>query len=1103
VKAKGFKALKRENITLQANDRLTIGAVSLEVGQVDQVVEVTAEAVALKTESAERSDVLVTKQLENIAVNGRSYLALAALTPGVVSTGNFQVAGTGGLGNISANGSRMNQNQLTLNGISNVDTGNNGDQLATISLDSVQEYRILTGVYQAEYGRSSGAQINVVTKSGTSGFHGSGYYYRRHDSLNANDWLSNRDGRPRKLYRFNNPGYTIGGPVILPGVNKNRDKLFFFWSQEYQDQLQPEGVRRVTVPTDLERQGNFSQSIDRNGNRIYVKDYTLNRPCHAGDTSGCFANNIIPTNRLYQPGLALMKLLPAPTADKAITRDYNLESQISTSKPRREDLIRIDYNISEKLRFFGHYINNKNSTTTPYGSFVLGSNLPSIPITDARPGKSLGLGLTMLISPTSTNEFTLGRGRNDILIAPAAGPGPLTRAATGATLPVLYPDAVQDDYVPAFSYGGSRIANSNSYGTGRAPFVNFNETWDVIDNFSKVTGGHLLKLGLYLQKSLKDQSPDGNPNGNYNFGDTSQVAGRTGEYLNPYDTGYGFSNMALGVFDNFEQNNRYYMGKYRYWNAEWYVQDTWKLTRTLTLDYGLRMAWIQPQYEATGLASGFRPENYNPAQAVRLYRPGRDAAGNSIAVDPGTGAALPAYAIGRVVPNSGNFLNGVVVAGKDGVSKYLMEDRGIHWGPRFGLAWDVTGTQKMVVRTGGGIYYDRYQGNRAFSMTNNPPNAVPARVNYGIASELNSGVALAAVPNVRSFDPNGEVPTTYNYSFGIQYRLPLDVVLDTSYVGSIARHLQAQINLNAIPYGALFRPENQGITDRNFIRPFMGLADITYNKADATSNYNSLQVSLNRRMASRLFFGVSYTWSKALTTASGDGDFARIDTNNRKANYGLADFHRAHNLGINWVYEIPTPEAFGNPALKHTLGGWQLSGVYMYQTGTPQNISFSIPGTANETFTGSFTEGARIRLVGDPTAISSKDEYHMINPAAFAPPTRGSAANPLAQIGMEAPNRYFILPGINNWTLSLQKRFRIKEAASLQFRIDAFNAFNHTQFSDIQRTANFNNDATGRDATITNLPRFENGRWVNPTGFGAVTTVRDPRIVQLMARLQF
>ncbi len=218
IEAPGFRTLKRENIIVQANDRLALGDTALQVGNVAETVEVSATAVALQTESGERSDVLVTKQMENIAVNGRSYLALAALTPGVVSTGNFTTAGTGGLANISANGARSNQNQLTLNGIGNVDTGNNGDQLATISLDSVQEYRILTGSYQAEYGRSSGAQISVVTKSGTSNLHGSAYYYRRHDSLNANDWLSNRDGRPRQLYRYYNPGYTIGGPVTIPGV---------------------------------------------------------------------------------------------------------------------------------------------------------------------------------------------------------------------------------------------------------------------------------------------------------------------------------------------------------------------------------------------------------------------------------------------------------------------------------------------------------------------------------------------------------------------------------------------------------------------------------------------------------------------------------------------------------------------------------------------------------------------------------------------------------------------------------------------------------------------------------------------------------------------
>lgn len=1099
VKATGFKSLKRENITLLANDRLTLGDIPLEVGAVEQTVEVTAETVALKTESAERSDVLVTKQLENVAVNGRSYLALAALTPGVVSTGTFQTAGTGGLGSISANGARMNQNQLSLNGVGNVDTGNNGDQLATISLDSVQEYRILTGVYQAEYGRSSGAQISVVTKSGSSAFHGSGYYYRRHDSLNANDWLSNRDGRAKKLYRFENPGYTIGGPVWIPGVfNRNKDKLFFFWSQEFQDQLQPEGVRRVTVPTALERAGDFSQSIDRQGNRIFIKDPAAALPCNAANTAGCFRDggvlNKIPTSRLYNPGLALMRLLPNPTTDKGATRDFNLESQISTSKPRREDLIRVDYNISSRFRLFTHYINNKNSTTTPYGSFVLGSNLPSIPITDARPGKSLAIGLTAILSATATNEFTFGRGRNDILIAPEAGPDPLTRATTGATLPVLFPSAVQDDYIPAFGYGGTRIANSNSYGTGRAPFVNYNETLDFIDNFSKVFSGHVLKTGLYIQRSKKDQSPDGNPNGFYEFGDTAEVAGAPGTYLNPFDTGYGFANMAAGVFNNFQQNNRYYIGQYRYYNIEGYIQDTWKVTRRLTLDFGLRLAYIEPQFEQTGLAASFRPEKYNPAQAPRLYYPGRDANNVAIAIDRATGQTQPAFAVGRLVPNSGNLLNGVVIGGQDGESKYLMKNRGVHWGPRFGLAFDITGNQDFIIRAGGGIYYDRYQGNRTFAMTNNPPNSIPAQVTYGIIADLNPQTALSGPPSLRSFDVGGEVPTVYNYSFGIQKRLPFALVLDTSYVGSLSRHLQQQINLNAIPYKALFRPENAGIGDPNFVRPYPGFGDITYFKADANSNYNSLQVSLNRRFENSLFFGLSYTWSRALTTASGDGDFARIDENNNKANYGLADFHRKHNLAVNFVYDIPAPFR-SSFASRMILGGWQLSGIYQYLSGQPQNISYSVPGVSNVTLTGSFTEGARVRLIGDPTKGVTGDPYNNINPAAFAPPQVGT-------IGLDAPNRFFILPGVNNWNLSLQKAFRFTERTSLQLRFDTFNAFNHTQFSDYQRTANF---ASLSDPTITNLPRFDaaTGRYVNITGFGAVTGVRDPRIVQLMARFQF
>ncbi len=838
-------------------------------------------------------------------------------------------------------------------------------------------------------------------------------------------------------------------------------------------------MRRVTVPTALERQGDFSQSIDRFGNKVYVKDPSLNLPCSATDQRGCFANNVIPASRQYKPGMALLNFFPAPTIDKNVAREYNLESQISTGRPRREDLIRVDYNPSSNWRIFSHFINNKNSTTTPYGSFVLGSNLPNIPITDARPGKSFAAGVTTLISPVMTNEFTFGYGKNSILIQPTGGPEVLSRQTTGIDLPVLYPSAVQDNYIPNFGYAGTRIGNSNSYGTNRAPFVNYNNTIDFIDNFSRVQNAHVLKFGIYMQKSRKDQSPDGDPNGFYDFGDN---------VLNPYDTSYGFSNAALGVYQTFRQNNKYATGQYRYWNVEWYAQDTWKITRRLTLDYGMRMAWIQPQYDRSGQTASFLRERWDPAQAPRLYYP--NPAG---AIDRATGQILPAFAVGRIVPNTGNILNGIV-QGKDINNQALVRNRGIHWGPRFGLAWDVTGTQRLVVRTGGGIYYDRYQGNQIFRLLNNPPTALPAQLTYGYAQEINPATALIGPPNINALDYNGQNPTVYSYNLGIQTRLPGELVLDVAYVGSQSRHLQNAVNLNAIPYGAFFRPENAGLNDANFYRPYMGFGNINVYKADANANYNSLQVSVNRRFTRGFFVDLAYTWSKALTTASGDGDFARIDNNNRQAYYGLADFHRKHNLALNWIYEIQTP--FKTGLGKHVLGGWQLSGIYQYQSGQPDNISFSIPNINNQQLTGSFTEGARVWLVGDPTQGVAGGPYFNINPDAFRAPQVGS-------IGLEAPNRYFIKPGINNWNLSIQKAFSIAEKANLQFRADAFNVFNHTQFSDYGRTINFS--GLGPNATVTNLPRFDSAtnRWINPAGFGAVTAVRDPRIMQLMMRLQF
>ena len=447
VKATGFKKLDKNDIVLDPNTKLALGDLQLEVGAVTESVEVAAQGALLQTESVDRSATVSNRQMENIEVNGRNPLDMTKLIPGVVDTSSFQVGGAGGLSGIQVNGNRGSANQLTINGIGDIDTGSNGSQNVTISLDSMAEFKILTGMYQAEYGRNAGAQISMVTKSGTEQFHGSGYFYHRHEEFNANTWLNNAKGIPRNLYRYNDPGFTIGGPVYIPKLMNTKDKLFFFWSEEWQKQLVPNTPRNVVVPTALERMGNFSQSVDQNGKPLIIRDPNTQLP---------LPGNIVPANELYAPGLAVLNLFPLPNVTGQV--GYNYTSQISGNQPRREDLVRADYNLSSKLRVFGHYINNEQPIVYPYGSFVLGINVPITPILYPNPGLSWAAGATYIISPTMTNEFNMGITHNSIDIIEQGKA--LTRTTSGINLPLLYPSAVQDDYIPGLSFAGTHISSS-------------------------------------------------------------------------------------------------------------------------------------------------------------------------------------------------------------------------------------------------------------------------------------------------------------------------------------------------------------------------------------------------------------------------------------------------------------------------------------------------------------------------------------------------------------------------------------------------------------------------------------------------------------------
>ena len=1144
VEKAGFGKFTQRDVILNINARLSLGKITLEVGAMAQAVEVTAQGLLLQTESAERAPSIVGTQLQNIEVDGRSALSLMRTMPGVVFNMDTSRA-KNRIENIYINGARMNSLNATLNGTSVTGTGDNTKLMVTVSMDSLQEFRVLASNYQAQYGKAAGGTVMMVTKSGGKDFHGSGYWYYRDKGLNANDWIKNRDNLPKSPYHYNYLGYTVGGPVYIPGkFNTQKDRLFFFWSEEYQRQLIPEGVRRITVPTALERAGDFSQSVTRNAayggtpDAQYIRDpLSANRACSASQTGGCLADGgvmgKIPANRLYAPGIALLNVFPLPNVTGQ--RGYNYQSAVSSSNPRHERLLRTDANLSAKWRLTGSFTQLVQDVETgPYGpqGYALTPNYPFLSGGAAQydhPGYSLSLNLTATISPTTVNEVTYGQTHHNVTVLPS-NLSDVTRAGTGLTgtkaFPTFYPPYA--DWIPLFSFGGTKIASPVSMATSGqfAPFSTYNTTFEIADNYTKVWRKHVIKAGAYVQRNRKNQSAFLASGGAYDFGDASS---------NPLDTGFGFANAAAGVYTSFRQASNYLMGEYRYTNFEMYAQDTWKVSRRLTLDLGLRAYLIQPTYDQALQTSTFWSTRYDRSQAVQLFWPCWDSSGNRIGVNrrdcnasaPGaitTAPYLPSPAalfIGSIVPNSGNLANGILQADQ-GVNKYLMRVPPPLWAPRVGFAVDLTGRGNLVFRAGGGAFYDRYQGNETFNTITNPPAVFTPQVVNGMAQNLSLSGALVAPSDLTVMSYSGKVPLIYNYSAGLQAKLPFATVLDVAYVGSLGRQLLYNTNINGAPYGTGFKAENQdpvkwgyGVTptpgpdglfdgskayDSNYVRPYFGHGNITVQGFGATSNYNSLQVTVDRRFAKGLFLGVAYTWSKCLTTASTDGDGARIDNLTRFANYGPCSYDVHQNLTFNYVYQLPGVTGRGaldNKFTRALLNGWQISGITVFRNGFPGTPGFSISGISSVNLTGTGAFGARVKLVGNPLTGTSDNPYNRLNAAAFAPPTRPS-------IGIESPVNYVRGPGISNWDVSLQKNVFFKEKVHLEFRVDAFNVFNHTQFSGLNPTINFAcggvNCATW---SVTNLPYDSAGRLVNKTGFGTISGVRSPRVMQLVMRFVF
>ncbi len=1051
VEMSGFKTVVKSGIILETNQKQSAGTIVMEVGEVSSTVQVSADAgqLQVKTRSGEQAEIVTGRQLRELAINGRNYLDLVKIVPGVVTTGNFQVAGPGGFGNISINGTRTNQHNLTIDGATNVDTGSNGTQHVALNMDAIEEFQVLSSNYQAEYGRSGGGEIKITTRSGTKDFHGTAYLFHRHEGMNANTFFRNADKTSRAFYRYNYFGYNIGGPVKLGSFLK--DKMYFFWGQEWHKQFVPVGVQQVRMPTTDEINGDFSKTRDGSGNDITIKDPLTGQP---------FPDEKIPANRFNTSGQNILKLFNKYINMPEKMPLFNHQSQESINYPRREENIRVDYNVTENLRMFARFTQDSDEQIMPYGvGWTSGQNFPLTPtIFKQGPARNASLNITWVMSNTMTNEFVFGPSQNNLTLD-AVNPDAATFKGIGMT------------FTPPYAYSPYQFVNINFSGYGsygvinnysQFPYKNSNTTFDFYDNLNKIWGSHSFKGGIYYQRQRKDQAAG-----------SSMTINFSNNTNNPNNAGHPLANALLGNFDTMNAPNRPIgQGQYRSTNIEWYVQDNWRFSPRLTIDYGIRFSYIGPQYDDRDQERYFDPNAWDPKKAVRLYRADK----NKFAYDPAFPdvIGLPKYLIGRIVPGSGDPFNGMVhIRGG-------FDSRPPQIGPALGFAYDVFGNAKTVLRGGFRTAYDRVSGNTSvFPAVGMPPVYLNPQFFYGNLDTVgaSAGQVVLAPSNVHGIDRTGKNPMVHSFSLQIQHRLPQDTVVSIGYVGSVSSHLWQTMNLNYSPYGELFTKaaqdpskysgfvvpdvqsnlaqvyidkglkfDGQNAFDANFLKKYPGYGTVQYRGPMGSANYHSMQATVQRRFGRGFTYAVSYTWGKAMDTANGDGDYQN-PVCSRCYDYRRASFDRKHNLAINYVWNTPAlaKHFFDNAVGRAIFDNWQLSGISQFQSGSPAEPNFGLVTksgsglNSNQRVVGSWTEGPRIQVTGNPVP-ANQGRTSWMNYSALQLPDIG-------QIG--GARAWIENPGLNVHDISIYKNFPLwsEKERFLQFRLEMFNAFNHPNFT--------------------------------------------------------